>query len=136
MEQENEAFRVKFGGREFVKSVDGRLTFRVPAHVVQLHGFNNCGWFGWDPLNFRWVSCPYGLPFAYQENLREALAFIDWATHTSSRGTIDWLKAYPQGSSLGLLSLWDRMELAQLLEYSNPKRLTTLLHQFSHSLPR
>jgi hypothetical protein len=112
--------RASMGTRVLERSEEGAVIHRVPTYVVQLVGANQVGWFGWDPLNMRWVSAPYGLPFAYQKNLHEALEFIDWAQSPRERFTIDWLSAYPHASSYGCLTLQQRRHLAHLLESGVP----------------
>jgi len=134
--QQTQAFTVKMGGREIRRGRDGRQCFRVPAYIVQLVGFNGCGWFGWDPINLRWVSAPYGLPFAYAESLRGALAFIDWGRKVSERCTIDFVRAYPSGSSLGALSMEMRQQLAEILFHCDSGSYGAALVRLSDFLSR
>jgi hypothetical protein len=99
-------------------SAEGAICYRVPTYIVQLHGLNLVGWFGWDPLNEKWVSAPFGLPFAYARSLHEALAFICWREKPRGREVTEWLQLYQNRSYLQGLSVHDRRALAQKLDQS------------------
>lgn len=107
--------RASKGNRVLERDSKRRICHRVPVWAVHLHGYNLIGWFGWDPLNERWVSGPYGLPFAYASGLREALEFIDWHKDRRAPETVDWLKLYPRNSTVFRLSSANRRFVAQLI---------------------
>ena len=119
-DQQQQWRQASMGTRVLERAGDGVIIHRVPTYVVQLIGANSVGWFGWEPLNSRWVSSPYGLPFAYAKTLREALQWIHWERQPSERFTIDWLQAYPHASSYGCLTLEQRKRLAALLDDGVP----------------
>jgi len=106
----------QMGIRKLERATDGGIIHRVPTYVIQLIGANLVGWFGWDPLNERWVSSPFGLPFAYQSSLRSALEFIDWEKCPRERFTINWLAAYPHASSYGVLTVAQRKQIAFIID--------------------
>lgn len=105
----------KRGERELLRDSRRRICHRVPVWVVQLHGFNDVGWWGWDPLNERWVSGVYGQAFAYGQNLHEALEWINWRRKRLHPGTVDWLGLYPINSALQRISLQQRRLLAEMV---------------------
>lgn len=103
------------GQLELLRDRAGRICHRVPVWVVQLHGHNDVGWWGWDPLNERWVSAPYGVAFGYHSSLHEALEFINWRRHRLNPCTHNWLGLYPLNSVYARLSRQQRMLLAEMI---------------------
>jgi hypothetical protein len=117
--QPQEAWTARMGKREIRKESNGRLSFRPPSWVIQLHGFNHVGWFGWDPLNERWVSAPFGVAFGYGRSLREALNFIDWYKNLEATSVIDFIRAYRHTPTLQGLTQEQRKGMAELLSYTS-----------------
>lgn len=110
----------QMGHRQIERDDSGEIVHRVPTSIVQLIGANSVGWFGWEPLNDRWVSATYGLPYAYAKNLRAALEWINWFDHPTSAFTINWLQAYPHASSFGVLTVEQRRRIAEIIESGRP----------------
>jgi hypothetical protein len=115
----------KKGERELERMKSGRVCHRVPFWAVHVHGFNRLGWWGWDPLNSRWVSAPYGLPFAYAQNLREALQFICWYAAGHGPTVVNWLDLYGREGIGGQLSHFVRRSVGLFPESVALQRMLT-----------
>jgi hypothetical protein len=109
-------------------SSEGRICYRVPTYIVQLHGLNLVGWFGWDPLNERWVSAVFGGSFAYARSLHEALLFIQWREKPRGREVTMWLQLYENRDYLQRLSVIQRRALAEKLDQSADVARSYLQH--------
>jgi len=115
---EKKPYRIDRGERTMHVSGEGKICYRVPTYIIQLHGLNQVGWFGWDPLNERWVSAFFAFPFAYARTLHEALLFIQWREKPNGREVTKWLQLYGHHHYLQQLSLHERRHLAQKLNQS------------------
>jgi len=119
---ERQGYTLQRGPRTMHVSREGRICYRVPVSVVQVHGLNRFGWWGWDPLNERWVSAMWGEPFIYGVSLRESLEWIQWRRSRGNNECLDWLKLYGHGDRYGILTQPQRHKLAEILHRRMLKR--------------
>lgn len=122
-DQEGEGYTVKMGATERQKVTDGSLIFRVPSFAIELHGYCRGGWFGYDPINQKWVSAAFSSRFEYRQSLNEALKVIKWRHFVTSRQCINWIDAYQHHRSLRALNHEQRMAIAELLFNASPPHL-------------